>query len=380
MKVIHLILGKANPERMNGVNKLVYEMLCTQHELGYDVQLWGITKEPVHNYPKRSFQTVLFPMITNKLKVHSSLQEAIEQLPSDAVFHMHGSFIPEFYHIGKLLKAQKIAYLYTPHGALAPAAMNRRSWKKKVYLRLFEESLIKNAACIIATGKSVFDNVDKLVKIQKKALLPNGQPLLQRIPAQQNKRQMIFGFCGRIALEHKGLDLLLHGYRLYKDKGGSAKLHLIGDGAEMNDFKNIARNLDLLDELKLYGARFGHEKIEILSKFDVFVHSSRMEGFPAAVLEACALGLPVLISRHTNVWDYVSEYKCGILIDPNTPELIAEKMLEFEAFYEQDRLGAMGENARQMITDQFEWRAICQKLYRLYQDASGQTVNHTIKV
>ncbi len=366
MKIIHLVLGKANPDRMNGVNKLVFEMVTTQHQLGFDVKLWGITKSPEHNYPDRSFRTELFQMISNKMTLHAGLKKAIKSLPQNTVLHMHGSFIPEFFHIGKMLKKQNIAYVYTPHGALAPAALRRSGWKKKIYFKLFEKQLLGNAACMIATGKSVYDNVDTLMTVQRKALIPNGQPLIHRFPKKENQSKMIFGFCGRIALEHKGLDLLLEGYKLFKDQGGTAELHLIGDGAEMPKFKSIAQNLGVLDDLTLYGAQFGEDKFKIISTFDVFVHTSRMEGFPAAVLEATATGIPVLISRHTNVWDYINQYECGLLIDPNIPENIARKLLAFEKLYQTKRLADMGENGQRMISELFDWKVICHQLYDEY--------------
>ncbi len=376
MKIIHLVLGKANPDRMNGVNKLVFEMVTTQHQLGFDVILWGITKSPKHDYPERNFRTELFQSIPNKLSLHEGLKNALNQLSENTVFHMHGSFIPEFYHIGKILKKQNLSYVYTPHGALAPAALRRRGWKKKVYFKLFEKHLLDNAACMIATGKSVYDNVDNLMSVKRKALIPNGQPLIKRGESTGNKAAMIFGFCGRIALEHKGLDLLLEGYKIFKDKGGTAELHLIGDGEEMPIFKSIARDLGVLDDLTLYGAQFGADKFKIISKFDVFVHTSRMEGFPAAVLEATATGIPVLISRHTNVWDYISKYNCGLLIDPNIPENIALKMLEYEKLYQAGSLNQMGEDAKKMITELFDWKVICMNLYDEYVKANeGKPIN-----
>ena len=113
MRIIHLILGKANPDRMNGVNKLVCEMVSTQHALGFDVRLWGITKSPIHNYPERNFRTELFQMTSNKLIIHTDIQKAIKALSPDTIFHLHGSFIPEFYHVGKLLTNRKIPFVYT---------------------------------------------------------------------------------------------------------------------------------------------------------------------------------------------------------------------------------------------------------------------------
>lgn len=372
MRIIHLVLGKANPDRMNGVNKLVYEMVSTQQRLGFDVQLWGITKETTHNYPERNFKTALFPMLANKLRVDKTLVQAIKKLPKVTTIHMHGSFIPEFYHIGKLLQKRNIPYVYTPHGALAPAALQRSAWKKNIYFRFFEKHLLANAAAMIATGKSVFDNVDTLLRLRRKVLIPNGQPLIERRTHMLSKDVMIFGFCGRIALEHKGLDLLLQGYQIFKAQGGKAMLHLIGDGAEMPKFKQLAEDLDVLKYLTLYGAKFGVEKFQLLSSFDVFVHTSRMEGFPAAVLEATATGLPVLISRHTNVWDYIDRFKCGLLIDPNTPKEIAKQMQAFEALYEAGKVEEMGQQGKRMIQKLFDWKVICHQLREEYQLATKQ--------
>jgi hypothetical protein len=45
-KIIHLVLGKANPDRMNGVNKVAHNQAIALFELGCDVEIWGITKTP----------------------------------------------------------------------------------------------------------------------------------------------------------------------------------------------------------------------------------------------------------------------------------------------------------------------------------------------
>ena len=60
MKIIHLVLGKGNPNRMNGVNKVAYQLATTQTEMGHDVTLWGIANDLHKNYPERNFKTVLF--------------------------------------------------------------------------------------------------------------------------------------------------------------------------------------------------------------------------------------------------------------------------------------------------------------------------------
>ena len=59
-KIIHITLGKVNPNRPNGVNRVVNSLITTQIEQGEDSCLWGITFIPTHNYEKRTFETKLF--------------------------------------------------------------------------------------------------------------------------------------------------------------------------------------------------------------------------------------------------------------------------------------------------------------------------------
>ena len=368
MKIIHLVLGKANPNRMNGVNKLVCEMATVQTALGADVTLWGITKKTIHDYPERNFKTVLFPSKFNKTKIDSSLINAIENLKEDTIFHLHGSFIPEFFLISRFLVKKQIPYIYTPHGALAPGALARRGWKKKWYFDLFEKKLIQDSQTVVATGKSVFDNLDKLVDLKKKVLIPNGQPKL----SFQAKRfdtidPLIFGYCGRIAFEHKGLDLLLQGFKKFIENSGNAELRIIGDGEELPKLKHMVTKLELDKHIKFYGALFGEEKFKLLAETNMFVHTSRMEGFPAAVLEASALGLPCLISKATNVGDYIKKYNCGIVCDPNTPEEIARSMEQASQLLKNGVLKTYSENAITMIENEFDWKIICKKLIKIYQ-------------
>jgi len=42
MNIIHLVLGKANPNRMNGVNKVANQLATTMTNLNKEVELWGI--------------------------------------------------------------------------------------------------------------------------------------------------------------------------------------------------------------------------------------------------------------------------------------------------------------------------------------------------
>ena len=111
-KIIHIALGKANPDRLNGVNKVVNELANHQAKLGYHVELWGITKTPeIHNYSIRDYSTKLFHDIS-KFKLSNKLVKAIKTADQSYFFHIHGAFIPQFFLIAKLLAKLDLQYCY----------------------------------------------------------------------------------------------------------------------------------------------------------------------------------------------------------------------------------------------------------------------------
>jgi glycosyltransferase involved in cell wall biosynthesis len=60
---------------------------------------------------------------------------------------------------------------------------------------------------------------------------------------------------------------------------------------------------------------FGREKEALLDSAFVFVHTSRWEGMPFAVIEALATGCPVLVTPATNLGDYVEGFGAGVVVD-----------------------------------------------------------------
>lgn len=368
MKIIHLVLGKANPQRMNGVNKVANKLVETQFELGYDVALWGIANDTEHNYPERSYPTYLFQQQRNPFGISKSLRTAIEEQDSEVVFHIHGAFIPCFYTICKLLTKRGIDYIFTPHGSFTEGAVQRSYWRKKVYTQLFERHLITRAKFVQALGIMEQEYITNQFPKTKVVLVPNGQDLSE-IPACQspNNEVIHFGFCGRIDINHKGLDLLLEGFEKYLDKGLKGKLFFIGGGSDKANFEQLVEDKGLSNHILFHGPLFGEEKFQALSKCDIFVHTSRMEGFPLAVLEAAAMEKPCLISTATSVVPYLDQYQAGFSLRENTPGAICKAMMDAASQHMDGQLEQLGKNAALMVEKVFNWTDIASKMVRVYE-------------
>ncbi len=373
MNIIHFVLGKANPNRMNGVNKVVNNLATYQHKIVDKVAVWGITPTPndVSEIPQRSFETVLFQS-KNKWQIDPTLTKKIKNISKNSVFHIHGGLIPDFYHFHKLLVKNDIPFIVTPHGCYNEKAMEKKGKMKDIYFKYFEKPFLQKSKYLHCIGKSELEASKRLVPNVKKIVIPNGQNLealkfeYEDI-GQEKGNSPVFGFCGRMDTRMKGLDLLLKGFRYYlQELKKPGKLWLIGGGQNIEELKKLAQELNIMEDVVFWGPQYGNKKLNIIAQMDAFYHASRYEGMPTAILEAAALKVPCAVSDATNLAEYVDKYNAGYILEPNTAEEIAWSMINFKAFKQNNKLKGLGENALKMVKTEFDWERIAQNFIEVY--------------
>ncbi|MEL6670635.1 MAG: glycosyltransferase [Bacteroidota bacterium] len=377
MRIIHLILGKARLNRMNGINKVAHNLALHQQEMGWKSEIWGITGSPGRKPTARAYPLRLFQQQRWGFLIDPALKKALEGLnPKTDRVHIHGSFIPAFYRASRILARRAVPYIYCPHGALSPGALERSAAKKRWYFRLFESVILNKAACVQFLGEEQYRAIDSYLDLPQKIIIPNGQNLAELsfepapLPLPYGP---IFSFCGRLDMDHKGLDLLFEGFDAYVQEGGKGHLWLIGDGMDYQHLVELTKRRQLNHRITFWGSRFGSEKLNLLHHSDVFLHTSRYEGLPTAVLEAAGLGKPCLVSRPTNMGKALENAGAGWLVQPNQPDHILATMLEVEQKWEAGALADMGRNAYELIKEQFNWASLSQQL--IHKAYGGEWVN-----
>lgn len=366
MEIIHLILGKANPQRMNGVNKVVYQLATHQKRQGRNVSIWGITKDLTRNFDERTFETRLYPASKNPFGVSLQLREAIKKKAGkDVVFHLHGGWVPVYAAISKLFERFSIRFVLTGHGAYNTVAMQRSRWIKKIYFKLFEEPLLKRTSKIHSIGQSEVEGLQAIYPNQKNMLLPYGFELqssgLQQRP---NPEGFTIGFVGRLDTWTKGLDLLIEAFHKFQKRDKNSILWIIGDGPGRADLeKFIGENK--VENVVLWGSKFGDKKDKLISQMHVFVHPSRNEGLPASVLEAAAMGVPVIVSKPTNVAENVAQYKAGTALATTTAEALTEAFIQLKR-NNKLTMNSLSKNAKTMVSEAYSWNRLVTEFDRLY--------------
>lgn len=369
MEIVHVVLGKVNTNKMNGVNKVVDNLAKNQMDLGHNVTIWGITKNPVHSYPVRNYHTLLF-LDRSKFLLPKGIRKALSKVNSETVFHFHGGFIPQFFFVAMLLKSKGFSYVFTSHGSYNKVAMERSYWKKKLFIWLFDKALVSQAKSMHFIGKSEIEGAKDVFDFSNYALIPNGQSFDSELFSQKGNLNgmTIFGFCGRLDIKTKGLDLLFQGFAnfLNASKSRQSELWIIGDGPERKALEELSSQLGIADNVRFWGSVFGERKLKLMRNLDYMVLTSRNEGLPGVILEAAALGVPSIVSKETNMADYLIKYKAGFALEENNSIQIQQSLQQAKETKMNKRLQALQLGAVQMVSKEFDWRSIAARVSQMY--------------
>jgi glycosyltransferase involved in cell wall biosynthesis len=355
--IVHLVFGKANPERANGVNRVVHQLACAQQDAGRAVEVWGLTPTPDAPAGPRPYRLRCFARGPWRVKLDPALLRAIADLPGPTLFHLHGGLLPELALAARHLARRGHAYVFTPHGAYRRTALARRAWLKRLVITAFDRPLLAGARAVQAFNDQEALEVARLAGARRTKIVPNGQDLLEDpTPADLGLEGPVFGFLGRLMAHTKGLDVLLEAFAEYaQDRPGS--LVLVGDGPDREALVESAARLGITHRVTFLGALFGQEKLAALAAFDAFVHPSRHEGQPGAVLEAAALGLPLVITQGTGLAGDVLETGAGLALETCDAGLLA-RALRLMADADPAAQRAWSEAARRMVAERFAWERV----------------------
>jgi glycosyltransferase involved in cell wall biosynthesis len=202
--------------------------------------------------------------------------------------------------------------------------------------------------------------------------LPNGVPVpttpWQRRPDWRASPRA--AFVGRLAPE-KGLDTLIDAWPAVRAAHPEARLILIGEGPERPDLEArvAARGLTLGPGQAIEMPGAAPDATAALRDADLFVLPSREEGMSIALLEAMALGVPIVASSIPGNRRLIGDFKHGRLAPPDDREGLARIINEQLANF--DRAFHMSRAARSRVEQEFSIRIVARKHLELFQELVG---------
>lgn len=158
---------------------------------------------------------------------------------------------------------------------------------------------------------------------------------------------------GRLLFSQKGQDLAVEAIDELVNRRGikDIRLHFIGDGEDREALESMIAGRGLDQYIKVEGLKsreyiFGH-----LRDYDLFLQPSRFEGFGLTVAEACAAGLPVLISELEGPYEIIDSGRCGMTFRPGDVADMADKI---ENIYRHGYDAAMLEGAYRRVMEHYD--------------------------
>ena len=180
-------------------------------------------------------------------------------------------------------------------------------------------------------------------------------------------RENVVLFVGRLAPK-KGVEYLI---QAMTNVSQHAQLCIVGDGHERSNLESLAASLDV--SVDFVGEVPPAEVREYYLRAGLLVLPSvEGEGMPNVVLEAMALGIPVVTTRSGGLPSVIDDEQTGFLVPMGDAESLAEtidRLLDDTELREQ-----VGKNARSSIESERSWDAIVTNLCDEYSRLGNQTV------
>ncbi len=159
----------------------------------------------------------------------------------------------------------------------------------------------------------------------------------------------------------KGVSVLVDAWSRVAS-AANARLTIAGDGWEREALTKKAREAGLADSIEFLGEVT--DVPAVLAKTDIYVQPSLQEGLPNAVLEAMAMGLPIVATRVSGNEDVVVHEENGLLVPASDPEALAAALRRLAA--DPSLAARMGQRSREMAEERFGLRAVVRKLEQAY--------------
>jgi len=326
---IALIGYEANIKKRVGSNQYAFELMKALYRLDQKNQYTiYLPTPPLSDLPSERdgwhYKVVGPSKLWNFLALPWAL---MKQTPKPNVVFNPGHYTPLFFPAPLVISIMDLGYLRFP-----------QHYTKSIYwkLRLWTALSIKRAACILTISQASKNDIIKHYKVKAEKIdveyLGYDEKNFQfpvsdlRIKKAKNKYKIIGDYLLFLSTlkPSKNMEGLLRAFKSVKPKTKNKKLSLVIAGKKGWLFEKIFEEVKKLglEEKVLFTDFVDEEDVPaLMAGAKVFVLPSFWEGFGIPVVEAMAVGTPVVVSKAGSLPEIVDD--SGLIVDPGNPQEIA---------------------------------------------------------
>jgi len=325
--IIHLI----TTIEMGGAEKQLLVLAGQQVSNGHDVSVYYLKGEPELQEEFESLGVTVSNELThaNKIICYFRLFKIL-RVNSHAICHGH---LPLSELMAALAKGKKHKLVVSRHNA-------EQFWprRNRFLSKLLSRYVAARADKVIAISQAVANflywsgevSSRTAVEVVHYGYARNRISAGQSFFLEKETCKTKIGTIGRL-VDQKNYPTLLTAFSLVIRKNPNFHLYIVGDGPLKEQFQNLADELEIRSAVTWLGRT---DMIsEFLSSVDLFVLSSKYEGFGLVLLEAMAAGTPILAANNSAIPEVLGGNYPGLFKTYDSQEL-ATKILDFPNFKE----------------------------------------------
>lgn len=271
-------------------------------------------------------------------------------------------------------KIKNIPVIYDAHEAYPEKFALRRSKLLSWLAFGLERFLAKRVAAVITVTQPLADKFTGW-GVKKVLLIPNyaDAHFYNSYFPKENSRVFTIGWIGSIRSK-MGLELLLEAMPEVIKANENIKVYLAGKiyGKSFKEtlhtaIKPISGNVELDDWIPYQQLPLAYSRVDLAVSLMV-PHRANEVALPVKILEAMACGVPVIATKVGPIQDIINEANCGLLIDYDKNQLIEAIG---RLIYNKVELKNMGERARNIIKERYNWETVAAAMVPTYQKLLG---------
>lgn len=307
----------------------------------------------------------------NFLRIYKKVESVLDDLSPDIVFP---HIFPASYW-GFLYKKHNpgipcIWFCHEPSASIyEPKAIEGLQFPMRFYakaanplMRTIDKKLVSNADHILMNSKFTAKRCEKIYGISETEVVYPGIDISEfpALPAEKGD----YILCISRLTKFKRIDLVLDAVSLLKKRGFSKKLVIVGDGEEKENLMKKSQKLGLTDTVTFTGKVNRDLLVSYYARAQCVVFPSVDEPFGIVPIEAQAAWTPVIATRSGGPIESVVDGETGFLVEPNSVNALAEKILYFDQ--NKQVAESMGIAGRKNVETIFSWEKATEQLLEFF--------------
>jgi glycosyltransferase involved in cell wall biosynthesis len=250
--------------------------------------------------------------------------------------------------------------------SIAPVNLRRRLERDVIDLLL-----ARTPTRFVAVSRHTRDLVGQYLRSarQRTEVVHNGANTAEFLPAHGRETRalrsghLVIASVGSLE-ERKGQDLIIDAVAALAARGVDAEVLLAGEGPWRSRYEQLAHDRGIGSRVKFLG--LVEDIPSLLAQADVFVLASRDEEMPLVVLEAMAMGLPVLATSVGGVPEMIRDNVDGLLLHERDADALASRLFRL-ASDNSERI-RLGRAAAMTVARRFSAARTAAEIERCYRD------------